>query len=529
MKFKKELSVTHLLFLSVGSILGSGWLFGAYYTAKTAGPASLISWIIGGFLVGFVALTYAELCSSFPITGGTTVLPYLWFGKLTGFIYSWVGWLWPTVVAPIETQAILQYASTIFPKLIVAETHKLTAFGFLIAIGIMILLVAINVAGVKIMANINSFITIWKIFIPILVFFVLFLTSHHPLNLVNYGGLAPYGIKGILESISVGGISFSFFGFQTVIFLAGEAKNPKKTLPIALFGGMGLCLLIYLLIQYAFLTAITIHGPVNDPGVWKYLSFTEDAGPFYGIFTGLSLYFMAKIILSDAIFSPLGTAIGYVAGSSRILYSIADQKDAPKFLSQINTKGVPVNAILVNFLIGILFFIPFSGWQSMVSFLSAAIVFTYSIGPLVLPYARSKSTNSAHSFRVPFLHFTCILSFFICNLLLLWSGWEVVSKLLFFLLFGIIYFCIKSFFQKEEKFKNLKIINSIWVFLYIGCFSVTAYFSVYGLGIGKLLFGYDIVAVFVYSIFIFFLAQKSLLNKKTNDHEMLPVHSPISS
>ncbi|MBX9840007.1 MAG: amino acid permease, partial [Silvanigrellaceae bacterium] len=70
MQLKRNISKTSLLFLSIGSIVGSGWLFGSFYTAQTAGPAAILSWILGGICVGIIALTFAELSTMLPLSGG---------------------------------------------------------------------------------------------------------------------------------------------------------------------------------------------------------------------------------------------------------------------------------------------------------------------------------------------------------------------------------------------------------------------------------------------------------------------------
>ena len=90
MKLKRDISKFNLLLLSIGSIVGSGWLFGSFYTAKLAGPAAIISWAIGGFFVFVIALTLAELSCMLPLAGGSTSYITITHGKLAGGIFSWI-------------------------------------------------------------------------------------------------------------------------------------------------------------------------------------------------------------------------------------------------------------------------------------------------------------------------------------------------------------------------------------------------------------------------------------------------------
>src|ERR671938_2167420 len=110
-KLRRDVGMVGLLFASVGSIIGSGWLFGALNAAKIAGPAALISWIIGGAAVLLLALIHAELGGMYPVAGGSARFPHYAFGSLAGFAGGWFAFLGAVTTAPIEVEAALQYAS----------------------------------------------------------------------------------------------------------------------------------------------------------------------------------------------------------------------------------------------------------------------------------------------------------------------------------------------------------------------------------------------------------------------------------
>ncbi|MGC8705378.1 MAG: amino acid permease, partial [Athalassotoga sp.] len=88
-KLKKALSLQDLFFLSMGGIIGSGWLLGVAGAAGTAGPASILSWIIGGIIVLFIALTFAEISGAIPKSGAIVRYPHLAYGGYTGYIIGW--------------------------------------------------------------------------------------------------------------------------------------------------------------------------------------------------------------------------------------------------------------------------------------------------------------------------------------------------------------------------------------------------------------------------------------------------------
>src|SRR5579871_5586714 len=118
MELNRRFTPITLLMLSINGMVGSAWLFAPLYAAKIAGSAAIIAWIIGGVATVIIALTFAELSVLFPVAGGTAQIPQLSHGALTSFMLSWVAWLSSLTMAPIEVQAVLQYASTFFSSLI---------------------------------------------------------------------------------------------------------------------------------------------------------------------------------------------------------------------------------------------------------------------------------------------------------------------------------------------------------------------------------------------------------------------------
>ena len=106
----REVGQIGLIWASVGSIIGSGWLFGAQKGLMAAGPAAIISWIIGGVMIMVLALIHAELGGMYPVSGGTARFPHYAFGGAAGASFGWFSWLQAATVAPIEVSAMIEYA-----------------------------------------------------------------------------------------------------------------------------------------------------------------------------------------------------------------------------------------------------------------------------------------------------------------------------------------------------------------------------------------------------------------------------------
>ena len=103
-ELRRHIGRIGLLFASVGSIIGSGWLFGALNASSIAGPAAIFSWVIGAGMIILIALVYAELGTMFPLSGGVIRFPPLSFGSFARCSVGWVNWIAAPAVPPYHVQ-----------------------------------------------------------------------------------------------------------------------------------------------------------------------------------------------------------------------------------------------------------------------------------------------------------------------------------------------------------------------------------------------------------------------------------------
>src|SRR3954466_14863099 len=155
---KREIGLVGLTWASMGSIIGSGWLFGAQKGLIAAGPAAIISWLIGGVMIMVLALVHAELGGMYPVSGGTARFPHYAFGGVAGASFGWFAWLQAATVAPIEVSAMLTYGRHYdFAKdWINPVTGVLRPVGIVVAVILMALMTAVNFLGVRHLAAANS-------------------------------------------------------------------------------------------------------------------------------------------------------------------------------------------------------------------------------------------------------------------------------------------------------------------------------------------------------------------------------------
>jgi amino acid transporter len=504
MELHRRFSPLNLLLISINGMVGSAWLFAPLYAAKLAGPHAIYAWLVGGFVTVLIALTFAELSVFLPIAGGSSRFPQLSHGTLTSFIMSWITWISALTMAPIEVQAVLQYASTYFGSLmhISHGVPVLTPIGFCFATIIMLLLCIINIASFKGLVRFNFLIFGFKILVIVLTILMLIKTRFHLANFVrvdNQSLLSNW--HDIMKAVAVGGIAFAFTGFKHGVELAGETKNSQFAIPLAIVGSIIICLLLYLGLQIAFIGALPAKSLLQG---WSELAFTGDVGPFAGIAIGLGLIWLLKLLYIDAAVSPLGAGLIYVTSTARILYAMSRNGYFPQLFCKLNKQHFPVFAIFLNFLIGMFLFLPLPGWQAMVSFLVSAMVVSYAMGPIALLCLRLQLPNEKRLFRLPAAYPLCFVAFYFCNLVSYWTGWETLWKFEIAIVIGFALFFIAQLRGKIQN-PNLGAKSLFWIVPYFLGLLAISYLGTFG-GKSIMPFGWDFLVIAVFSLIILYVA-----------------------
>lgn len=493
---KRDISSTAILVASAGGMIGSGWLFSSFYSAKIAGPGALIAWVIATIFMIFIALPLCELGTIYPISGGLSNYPKYTHGIHVGFIFSWLIWLSYVVMTPIEVQAVLQYASVFYPELIHknADIIELTKQGYCFAAVLMLLVVGINTFGIKIIAESNKFISIWKFLIPAIAAIAFIYSAKDFKNLASIDLTSHIAWHDIFSALALGGIAFAFTGFQNGLILAGEVKNPQRNIPISILGAVFIGFCLYFLLQFAFLVAVpssSLHAG------FKNLTFEADAGPLVGLGALLGLWFIVKLLLLDAIVSPLGTSLVYTTATSRILYGMAKNGFLPAFILKLNKNKIPYIALIINLLFGLLVFFPFPSWQKMVAFLSSTSILSYGVGSICLLALRVQKPDMHRPFKLPLHNLISYISFFVCNLMLYWCGYDIIYKLYIAVIIGFVI----SFIAYKKHDDNPIFKTVFWFFIYITLLTVISYLGNFG-GINLLKPPFDYAALFMLSVIV---------------------------
>src|SRR5215475_2808211 len=397
---RRDVGGIGLLFTGLGSIIGSGWLFGAWKVAKLAGPDGVWAWVIGAVVIIFVAFTYAEQGAMFPESGGSVRYGFYSHGSFVGFITGWAAWIAIVSVIPAEAEASVQYMSSWHWDWAHSLYHQgeLTPLGLSFAAFLVIVYFLLNYWSVKVFAHTNSAITFFKLIVPAATAIALIFSAfhHENFNVGIHGGAHVASLAPVLTAVATGSIVFSYNGFQMPVNLAGEARNPGRNVPLAIFGSIALSTVVYVLLQIAYLGAVSPEQAANG---WGSLDFSS---PFAQLAVALNLNWLALLLYSDAFVSPSGTGSTYTASTARMIYAMERNGTIPKIFGRVHPKyGIPQPAMWLNLVVSFIFLFKFRGWGGLAEVISVATIITYLVVPISVMALRRTAPKLHRPLRIP--------------------------------------------------------------------------------------------------------------------------------
>src|SRR5579875_139453 len=432
-KLRRTVGLTQLTALSLGAIIGSGWLFAVLSADATAGPASMVSWIIGGICVLFIALTYMEIAGMLPRTGALARYPQLTHGGYAGMLLGWAYLLSAVSVPAIEAEASVTYLSSKFPNIgLIPPKSTILAWpkGVMLAFGFLLLFFFLNFFGIRLLSEVNRWVVAWKLIIPTLTFCFVFAAFRGSNYGSSVGGFAPLGKAPIFEAVSTTGIVFAYLGFRQALEYAGEARRPQRDVPRATILSVLIAIVLYVLLQVAFTGGIRWGSLGVKIGDWKALSTSAWAtGPFYRELhaAGIgALAGFAALLIWDAVISPAGTGWVYTGTSTRTFYGMSVQRLFPPGLQVMNRFGIPWAALLASFFVGGLFFIRQPSWYGIVGFITSTTVLTYIMGGSGVAVLRRIAPDWHRPVRLPAMWVLSALGFIAATEVVYWSGFSTL-------------------------------------------------------------------------------------------------------
>jgi AAT family amino acid transporter/aromatic amino acid transport protein AroP len=318
--------------IALGTAVGTGLFYGSTSTIALAGPAVSLSYLIGGVIIFFIVRMLGEMSVEEPVSGSFSYYATKYWGNFPGFLAGWNYWILYILVSMAELTAIgiyLQYWFNDLPQWV----------GALICL---IIITAINLITVSAYGEIEFWMSLIKIsaiiFMIVLGSYLIF-TDVRPFpenfsNLWSHGGFLPNGFGGMMMAMVP--VFFSFGGIELIGIAAGETENPDKTIPRAVNQVIYRILIFYVGTMIVLMT------------LWSWDEVGKQASPFVQIFENVGVQTAAHILNFVVLTAAVSVYNSAIYSNSRMLFSLAENSEAPKFLTKLSSRKVPVNGILVS-------------------------------------------------------------------------------------------------------------------------------------------------------------------------------------
>ncbi|MCK1998233.1 amino acid permease [Psychrobacillus psychrodurans] len=320
--------------MSLGAAIGVGLFLGSATAIQLAGPAILISYIVGGMAIFIIMRALGEMAVHNPVSGSFSRYAKDYLGPLAGYITGWNYWFLWVVTCMAEITAVGVYMQMWYP-----DTAP-----WIWALGALVIMTLINLIAVKAYGEFEFWFALIKIIAILAMIFVglgviLFGLGNDGIavgisNLWSNGGFAPNGVTGIFMSLQM--VMFAYLGVEMIGVTAGEAKNPKTVIPRAIDTVFWRILLFYV---GALFVIMSIY-PWNEIGA--------NGSPFVLMFEKIGIGPAAGIINFVVLTAALSSCNSGIFSTGRMLFNLAQQKQAPNSFSKISRSGVPSKAIIFS-------------------------------------------------------------------------------------------------------------------------------------------------------------------------------------
>lgn len=349
-EIRRDLKTRHLSMIAIGGSIGTGLFLASGNAIHTAGPGgALVAYVAIGIMVYFLMTSLGEMATYMPVSGSFSTYASRFVDPAFGFALGWNYWFnWAiTLAVDISTAAIIvQFWLPNTPAWLWSAIFLILIFG-------------LNALSVKAYGESEYWFSIIKvatviIFLIVGVLTIVGILGGEVIGFSNFTtGDAPFkgGFFAILGTFLIAG--FSFQGTEMVGIAAGESATPETSVPKAIKQVFWRILLFY--IFAIFIIGMII--PYTNPNLLSAEATDVAISPFTLVFEKAGLAFAASVMNAVILTSVLSAGNSGLYASTRMLWAMARDKKAPKFLRKVNRRGIPMAALIVTTIVGAMTFI----------------------------------------------------------------------------------------------------------------------------------------------------------------------------
>jgi lysine-specific permease len=428
-ELKRSLKARHLMMISLGGTIGTGLFLASGGAIHSAGPGgALVAYAVIGIMVYYLMTSLAEMAAFMPVAGSFRVYASKFVDPSFGFAIGWNYWYNWAITIAAELAAVVLIMKFWFPD----------SPSFIWSAIALITMFLINYMSVKGFGETEFWFAMIKV-VTVVIFLITgvliilgIMGGNDPIGFSNFTmGEGPFngGFFTILGVFMAAG--FSFQGTELLGVTAGESEDPEKNIPKAIRSVFWRILLFYIL-------AIFVIGMIIPFTDSRLLSQDVAVSPFTLVFERAGLAFAASIMNAIILSSVLSAGNSGMYASTRMLWDLARDGKAPKFLGKLDKRGVPVNALIVTSLVGCVAFLAsfFGDGVVYIWLLNASGMagFVTWVGIAIAHYRFRKAyaaqglDMNALPFRAKGFPFGPIFALVLCIIIIIGQGYQAFSS-----------------------------------------------------------------------------------------------------
>ncbi|MGN2338164.1 amino acid permease [Clostridium cagae] len=452
-KLSRGLKNRHVQLLAIGGAIGTGLFLGSGRSIHLAGPSILFAYMMTGIICFFIMRALGELLLSNLNYHSFVDFVYDYLGDKAAFITGWTYWFCWISLAMADLTATGLYIQYWFPN--IAQWVPSLIF--------LVILLIMNLTTVKLFGEMEFWFSLIKV-IAILALIIIgtfmiikgFSTDagiSSFTNLWSHGGWFPNGVRGFVLSFPM--VVFAFTGIELVGLTAGETENPEYVIPKAI-NNIPIRIIIF------YIGALTV-----IMSIYPWNSINPDKSPFVQVFAAVGIAAAASIVNFVVLTSAASACNSGIFSTSRMVYSLAKENNAPESMKKLTSNQVPSNATMFSaavILISVIlnYIMPEGVFVLITSISTFCFIFIWVI--IVICHLRYRKTNpelaTKSKFKMPLYPIInyIILVFFAFVIVVLALNNETRVAIfvtpIWFIILGVIYKILKSKKKNEENAKR---------------------------------------------------------------------------
>ena len=431
MHLQRKLGARHLNMIAIGGSIGTGLFLASGATIANAGPGgALLAYALIGLMIYFLMTSLGELATHNPTSGAFFTYGTKYVESGFGFALGWNYWYNWAITVAFELVAVQFIMKFWFPDIP----------GFYWSALFLGIIFAINSLTVKGFGETEFLFSLVKV-IAIIIFIIIgiamigkIMLTPHMVTFSNWTkGDAPF-VGGLQAMIGVAMIAgFSFQGTEMVGVAAGESKNPKKTIPVAIKQIFWRILLFYIVCIFIIGTLVAYDDPrLLQAAASDYITLS----PFTLLYEKAGFAFAASLMNAVILTAILSAGNSGMYSSTRMLFDMAREGRAPRWFAKLDPRGVPMNALYATTAVAALCFLTtFIGEQQVFNWLlnmSGMCGFIVWLG-IAISHYRFRKGYLAQGYKLKDLAYTAKFfpfapwfAFILCSVIILGQNYEAL-------------------------------------------------------------------------------------------------------